>query len=160
MADHPSNSRFWFAGNDPPAERLRIINKYLSEFDARPIDTEIAFQQPMMQPQVVRKGYEVGQEEEGEEPDSQGRAMVLVSWMLHTSDGGRLDPEDLPTPPACDQVGPIFERFTAAWNAELRKETPSLWRALHSLIWRRFYFQIVPTSLITIGSIGIPVSMK
>ena len=47
----------------------------------------------MMQPQVVRKGYEVGQEEEGEEPDSQGRAMVLVSWMLHTSDGGRLDPE-------------------------------------------------------------------
>ena len=74
--------------------------------------------------------------------------------------GGRLDPEDLPTPPACDQVGPIFERFTAAWGAELRKETPSLWRALHSLIWRRFYFQIVPTSLITIGSIGIPVSMK
>lgn len=90
---HPSNGRFWFSGNDPPAERLAIIDKYLSEFAARSVATEIPLQSPAPAPQVVRKGYEVSEEDEGADPDAAGRAMVLVSWMLHGDDGGRLDTE-------------------------------------------------------------------
>lgn len=91
---HPSNGRFWFSGNDPPAERLAIIDKYLSEFTKRAVDTDIPLQQPAATPIVVRKGYEVSEEEEGVEGGGDaGRAMVLVSWMLHGDDGGRLDAE-------------------------------------------------------------------
>ena len=89
---HPSNGRFWFSGNDPPAERLAIMDKYLNEFVARSVDTGIPMQPPAPEPKVVRKGYEVGEEDEESGP-SAGRAMVLVSWMIHGSDGGRLDPE-------------------------------------------------------------------
>jgi Zn-dependent M16 (insulinase) family peptidase len=90
---HPSNGRFWFSGNDPPAERLEIINKYLGEFAARSIDTAIPLQAAAHSPRVVRKGYEVSEAEEGAEPDAAGRAKVLVSWMLHGDAAGRLEPE-------------------------------------------------------------------
>ena len=38
---HPSNARFWFYGNDPPEERLRILGVFLDEFDARPVDSTV-----------------------------------------------------------------------------------------------------------------------
>jgi hypothetical protein len=38
---HPSNARFWFYGDDPPEERLRILASFLDEFDARPVDSTV-----------------------------------------------------------------------------------------------------------------------
>lgn len=41
---HPSNARFWFYGDDPPEERLRILDGYLSEFEARDVDSTVGAQ--------------------------------------------------------------------------------------------------------------------
>ena len=41
---HPSNARFWFYGDDPPEERLRILDSYLSEFEAREVDSTVGVQ--------------------------------------------------------------------------------------------------------------------
>lgn len=41
---HPSNARFWFYGDDPPEERLRILDNYLSEFEAREVDSTVGVQ--------------------------------------------------------------------------------------------------------------------
>jgi Zn-dependent M16 (insulinase) family peptidase len=38
---HPSNARFWFYGDDPAEERLRILSSYLDEFDERQIDSTV-----------------------------------------------------------------------------------------------------------------------
>ena len=38
---HPSNARFWFYGDDDPEERLRILDTYLSEFEAREVDSTV-----------------------------------------------------------------------------------------------------------------------
>lgn len=38
---HPSNARFWFYGDDDPVERLRILDGYLSEFDAKSVDSTV-----------------------------------------------------------------------------------------------------------------------
>ena len=38
---HPSNARFWFYGDDPLLERLRLLDAYLAEFDARPVDSTV-----------------------------------------------------------------------------------------------------------------------
>jgi hypothetical protein len=51
-------------------------------------------QPPAPEPKVVRRGYEIGAEdEEGGADPGTGRAMVLVSWMIHGADAGRLDGE-------------------------------------------------------------------
>ena len=41
---HPSNARFWFYGDDDPQERLRMLDSYLNEFDARPVDSTVSTQ--------------------------------------------------------------------------------------------------------------------
>jgi hypothetical protein len=38
---HPSNGRFWFYGDDPPQERLRLLGAFLDEFEARPVDSAV-----------------------------------------------------------------------------------------------------------------------
>ena len=45
---HPSNARFWFYGDDPADERLRLLSKYLDEFEARPVDSTV-HAQPLRQ---------------------------------------------------------------------------------------------------------------
>ena len=41
---HPSNGRFWFYGDDDAAKRLELLDAYLSEFDAAPVDSAVADQ--------------------------------------------------------------------------------------------------------------------
>ena len=41
---HPSNGRFWFYGDDPPQERLRLLGAFLDEFEARPVDSAVTAQ--------------------------------------------------------------------------------------------------------------------
>jgi hypothetical protein len=45
---HPSNARFWFYGDDDPAERLRLLAAYLDEFEAQPVDSAVTAQ-PLFQ---------------------------------------------------------------------------------------------------------------
>lgn len=45
---HPSNARFWFYGDDPADERLRLLSNYLDKFEARPVDSTV-HAQPLLQ---------------------------------------------------------------------------------------------------------------
>ena len=53
---HPSNARFWFYGDDPPAERLRLLAAYLDEFEAQPVDSAVSAQ-PLFQVRRHRRTY-------------------------------------------------------------------------------------------------------
>ena len=74
---HPSNAMIFMAGNDDPAERLRVLDASLREFDAIPVAAQVALQPPFAQPRTVTEVY-------GVDADSlQARkAMVQVNWLL------------------------------------------------------------------------------
>jgi len=72
---HPSNARIFFYGDDDPAERLRIIETYLDEFEARPVDAEVPIQKPFDMPQ-----YHVFTGPAGESDDN--KEMVTVNWLF------------------------------------------------------------------------------
>lgn len=74
---HPSNARIFFYGDDPPDERLRMINEYLKEFD--PIDpkSSIALQPRFDQPKTVTRKYMVSASDEDE-----AKSMATVNWLL------------------------------------------------------------------------------
>ena len=38
---HPSNAWFWFYGDDPAGERLRLLDQYLGAFEANPSDSRV-----------------------------------------------------------------------------------------------------------------------
>ncbi len=79
---HPSNARIYFYGDDDPAERLRILDAYLSDFDALKVNSEIALQPRFDAPRRFTFGYDAGQE-----ADTAKKSMVTVNWMLNgTSD--------------------------------------------------------------------------
>ncbi|KAI8467060.1 MAG: peptidase M16C associated-domain-containing protein [Monoraphidium minutum] len=75
---HPSNGRFWFYGDDDPAKRLEILNAYLGEFNARPVNSAVATQALLQEPRRVTAEYAAGEGEEGEEQ----KAYVAVNWVL------------------------------------------------------------------------------
>lgn len=76
---HPSNARFWFYGDDPPEERLRLLDAYLSEFEERKVDSAVAPQPLFNAPRRVVERYSAGAEgSEGGEP----KAFVSVNWLL------------------------------------------------------------------------------
>lgn len=77
---HPSNARFWFYGDDPSEDRLRILDAYLSEFEARPVDSSVGVQPLFKEPRKIVDRYAAGagEEDEGGEPKS----FVSVNWLL------------------------------------------------------------------------------
>lgn len=89
---HPSNALIFFYGDDDPVERLRLMDGYLSEFEAIAVDSVIKLQAPFTAPRVVRFPYGVegnGQvddddeaEGEAEAGDQAAKAYVDVNWML------------------------------------------------------------------------------
>jgi len=72
---HPSNARFFFSGNDDPVERLRLLAAYLDQFDARPVDSHVALQQPFAGPRVTDMPYAAA-------PGQADRGFVTVNWLL------------------------------------------------------------------------------
>uniref|UniRef100_A0A383WCE6 Peptidase M16C associated domain-containing protein n=1 Tax=Tetradesmus obliquus TaxID=3088 RepID=A0A383WCE6_TETOB len=74
---HPSNGRFWFYGDDDADKRLQILDAYLSEFDARPVDSEVATQPLLPEPRSVTAHYAAGEAEEGD-----GKAYASLNWVL------------------------------------------------------------------------------
>ena len=64
---HPSNARFWFYGNDPPEERLRMLAEYLDQFEARPVDSHVEKQPLFPEPRRVVDRYAASDNEGAEE---------------------------------------------------------------------------------------------
>ncbi len=74
---HPSNARLVFYGDDDPTERLRLLDEYLSGFERRDPDSEIALQSRFAEPLRLSYPYAVG----ADSPQSQ-KTMVTVNWMI------------------------------------------------------------------------------
>jgi presequence protease len=75
---HPSNSRTLFYGDDPPDERLRIMNEYLKDFDRIEIDSAVQLQPRFAEPKRIVHGY-AATEDDGDAPK---KGMVTINWML------------------------------------------------------------------------------
>ncbi len=78
---HPSNAQFFFYGDDPAEDRLRIVNEYLKDYRRIDVDFSVALQAPFDAPHHVTYGYAVGQDDEA---DSK-KAMLTVNWLLPES---------------------------------------------------------------------------
>lgn len=70
---HPSNARIWFYGDDDPAERLRLVDDFIRDFDRIDVHPDIPLQPRFAEPRVLRFGYEPGEEE---------KAMATFNWLL------------------------------------------------------------------------------
>lgn len=75
---HPSNSLTVMYGDDPPEERLRLLDAYFGEFDAREPAPEVPLQPRFSAPRRLVETYPVGQET----ADQPNRAMLAVNWVL------------------------------------------------------------------------------
>jgi len=76
---HPSNARIYFYGDDDPAERLRLMDRYLGEFERQIVHSNVNLQPRFTQPRHMAIPYAVGDHEEGE------KAFVTVNWLLDES---------------------------------------------------------------------------
>jgi Zn-dependent M16 (insulinase) family peptidase len=76
---HPSNARFWFYGDDPADERLRLLSVYLDEFDAREVDSTVHLQKMWDQPKRIVEKYAVGESDGMEE---EPKSFVSLNWLL------------------------------------------------------------------------------
>lgn len=80
---HPSNAWIFFWGDDDPEERLRILDRELSRFEAIETDSAVALQRRLTEPRRVDKRYAAG---EGEE-----RGMLTVNWLLCPTENAELN---------------------------------------------------------------------
>jgi Zn-dependent M16 (insulinase) family peptidase len=74
---HPSNSRIVFYGDDPADRRLELLDTYLSQFDAAPVDSSVKLQPRWSEPRQVTGTYSATEAEPGKKT-----GMVTVNWML------------------------------------------------------------------------------
>ncbi len=75
----PSNSLIFMYGDDDPQERLRLLDEYLSQFEAIEVDSSVSLQTPFMEPRRFSYPYTVeANQDNGQKP----KAMVQVNWML------------------------------------------------------------------------------
>ncbi|MFO7662196.1 MAG: insulinase family protein [Chloroflexota bacterium] len=77
---HPSNALIYFYGDDDPDERLRRMNDYLKNFDARYVDATIPLQAPFSAPREFRYPYGVAADENGDGPPP--KSMIVLNWLL------------------------------------------------------------------------------
>jgi Zn-dependent M16 (insulinase) family peptidase len=82
---HPSNSYIFFYGDDDPQERLRRMDEYLQEFDAKDVNSSI----PLQTRFEMSRRFEIPFDP-GEEASNQ-KGMLVVNWLL-TDDG---DPQTM-----------------------------------------------------------------
>lgn len=70
---HPSNTRFWFYGDDNEEDRLKKLAEFLDEYQAIEVDSSVPLQAGFSEPREVRAAYA---------DDGDGRAMTTVNWLL------------------------------------------------------------------------------
>jgi len=73
---HPSNARFFFYGDDDPEKRLQLVQAYLKDFSARPVESSIPLQSRYDAPRRLTRPYPVS--EGAESP----KAYITVNWLL------------------------------------------------------------------------------
>src|SRR5262249_6463167 len=71
---HPSNARLYFYGNDDPAERLRLLDRYLSEFGRTETDAPVALQARFRAPKRLSETFPADEDD--------AKALISVNWML------------------------------------------------------------------------------
>lgn len=75
---HPSNALMFFYGDDPPGERLRLVDAFLQDFDQLEVGFHVALQPPFDAPRRFDFGYAVGEENGAESK----KGYVTVNWVL------------------------------------------------------------------------------
>ncbi|QDZ25312.1 presequence protease [Chloropicon primus] len=81
---HPSNTRFWFYGDDDPETRLEILSNYLKDFEANQAGVEksrVLTQKKFTEPRTVTDYYAVSESEDPSQAGQQ-KAYVNVNWVL------------------------------------------------------------------------------
>ncbi len=78
---HPSNARIFFYGDDPPEERLKLVDEYLKDFDRREVDSAIQLQAFFDAPKRITHPFASGAEDQGEQGGG-GKGMITVNWLL------------------------------------------------------------------------------
>ena len=76
---HPSNSRFWFYGDDDPNKRLEILSAFLADFEANPdgvSKSRIGTQKLFTEPKRVTGEYAAGE-------TTGDKGYCTVSWVLN-----------------------------------------------------------------------------
>ncbi|MBW2544268.1 MAG: insulinase family protein [Deltaproteobacteria bacterium] len=71
---HPSNARIFFAGDDDPEERLRIVNDCLKDFQKMEVDSAIFLQPRFDSPRRTARSFAAG--------DDSSKGMVTVNWVF------------------------------------------------------------------------------
>ncbi|NTV64323.1 MAG: peptidase M16, partial [Oscillochloris sp.] len=72
---HPSNARIFFYGDDPEEERLRLLDAYLSEFEAIEPPSQIELQPRFSAPLRFEHTYSADE-------DNGKKAMLSLNWMI------------------------------------------------------------------------------
>src|SRR5712691_11758878 len=61
---HPSNAKLFFYGDDDPDQRLRLLDKYLGEFNRIEVDAQVPLQPRFGAPKRLTRTYAAGAAEE------------------------------------------------------------------------------------------------
>lgn len=80
----PSNARFFFYGDDDPAERLRRIDSVIAGFGRQAPSAPVALQPPFAEPRRVYEQYGVDGSEGGGDANAP-KTLMLMSWLLPES---------------------------------------------------------------------------
>ncbi len=73
---HPSNARIFFYGDDDPSERLKLLDGYLSDFEAIAVNSALPLQTAFNEPRRKTIPYDAG--ESGET----AKSYLTVNWLL------------------------------------------------------------------------------
>lgn len=74
---HPSNARFFFYGDDNPEERLRLVNAFIADFEAKDVNRTIP-----LQPRWGAPRSETVRVDAGEATADDNKGLMTVSWLL------------------------------------------------------------------------------
>ena len=80
---HPSNAKLFFYGDDDPDQRLRLLDKYLGEFNRIEVDAQVPLQPRFGAPKRLTRTYAAGAEEEPQAGEGAPKeSMISVNWMI------------------------------------------------------------------------------
>ena len=81
---HPSNAKLFFYGDDDPDQRLRLLDKYLGEFNRIEVDAQVPLQPRFGAPKRLTRTYAAGAADEQPQAgeDTPKELMISVNWMI------------------------------------------------------------------------------
>lgn len=74
---HPANSRIYFYGDDDPTKRLELLDEYLRDFDAVPVDSEIRYQKKVEDAKKLEVEFPV------QAADVTSKNTLSITWVLN-----------------------------------------------------------------------------